>query len=301
MTTIKGPTQTKMPCGPADETAPPKPEIVRSMAFDRAKDGSSLGNRNNGGRGVSAGTRDPVYIELKNVEVGTHIELLNLSKNPRGEFNKEDTIKLELTGRNVTNREGAVYLTQKQMDELGLKPGDMYQLRAVDQAGNASEAVSGEIQPNEWANGGEVIEDGRWSGARGAQLSALDGESQRKTLIAKAVNDSRPPMVKDEFVSIATKDDGQTSMLFDRAIEPGAVVTVQNSRTGKSVNGTVPPDGKLEIALTELSEGDPLVVSVRDNNGIEGKQQDIVYSSKCKDGKAPSLKGGLGARLTGVI
>lgn len=301
MTKISGPSQTANTCAPKDATPPPTPQIVTTMAFDRAKEGSSVGNRGSSGRGgFSAGTRDPVYIELKNVELGSSIEMINLSANPRAEFSKENTIKLELTGRNAQNREGAVYLSQAQMEKLGLKPGDMYQLRAVDAAGNASAPVSGELQPNEWANQ-DVIEDGAWANVRGRQLSALDGEGQRKAIVAKAVNDARPPMVKADHVSIETKDNGHTAMLFDRAIEPGANVTVLNTRDGQSVSGVVDDKGQLSLALKGLSDGDPLLVSVRDNNNIEGQQLEVVYSSKCKDGKAPSLKGGLGARLGGVI
>lgn len=299
MTKIQGPSQTANTCAPKDTTAPAKPEIVTSMAFDRAKEGSSIGHRG-GNSGFSAGTRDPVYIELGNVELGTQIEIINLSANPHAAFDKESTIKLELTGRDPAQRRGSVYLNNDQMTKLGLKPGDMYALRAVDRAGNASEPVTGELRPNEWANG-DVIEDGNWAMVRGMQLSALDGEGERKMLVAKAVNDARPPMVDDKHVSIETKENGHTSMIFDRAIEPGANVTVLNTRDGKSYNGRVDENGKLTIPLKGLADGDPLLVSVRDNNNVEGKAIEVVYSSKCKDGKAPSLKGGLGARLGGVI
>jgi hypothetical protein len=285
-------------CGPNDQTAPPTPGIVSSMAFDKAKDGSTVRTDQSGG-GMSAGRRDPAYIELSNVEIGTHIELINLSANPEAEFDDKNTIKLELTGRDVKARTGAVYLKQSQMEKLGLKPGDMYQLRAVDGAGNASAPVSAELQGNEWANG-RVIEDGNWAG-RGRQINALDGEGARKAVIAKAVNDARPPMVLEDNVAIETKGNGQKAMVFDKAIEPQAQVRVQNSRTGQSFAGTVNNDGQLTVALKGVEEGDPLLVSVTDNNGNAGKDLEIVYSKKCKDGKAPKLQGGLSTRLPGVI
>lgn len=300
MPKIQGPSQTAGVCGPRDATPPAKPQIITTMAFDRAKEGASLGNRGTPSSGFSAGTRDPVYIELGNVELGSHIELINLSANPHASFDKESTIKLELTGRDPASRRGSVYLNNEQMEKLGLKPGDMYALRAVDRAGNASEAVTGELQPNEWARQ-DVIEDGRWVGVRGVQVNALDGEGERKALIAKAVNDARPPMIAEAHVSIKTKDNGHTAMVFDRAIEPGASVTVLNTRDGNTFRGQVEADGSLTIPLKALTDGDPLLVSVRDNNGVDGQAIEIVYSSKCKDGKAPSVKGGLGARLTGVI
>ncbi len=300
MPKITGPSQTANTCAPKDTTAPPTPQIVTTMAFDRAKEGSRVGHQRNVGAGFSTGRRDPVYIELRNVELGSSIEMINLSANPRAEFSKENTIKLELTGREARAREGAVYLSQAQMEKLGLKPGDMYQLRAVDAAGNASAPVSGELQPNEWANA-DVIEDNRFIGVRGSELRALDGEGQRKAIVAKAVNDARPPMVQADHVSIETKGNGHTEMVFDRAIEPGAHVSVLNTRDGKSVAGVVDEKGQLSLALKGLNDGDPLLVSVRDNNDVQGQQLEVVYSSRCKDGKAPSLKGGLGARLGGVI
>lgn len=159
--------------------------------------------------------------------------------------------------------------------------------------------MTGELQPNEWARR-DVLEDGFWT-TRGDSVRALDGEGNRKTLIAKAVNDTRPPMILEEQISLAAKDDGQTEMLFNRAIEPGARVTVLNTRDGQSFDGTVGMDGQLALALQGLTDGDPLLVSVRDNNNVEGQAIEIVYSSRCKDGKAPSVKGGLGARLPGVI
>jgi hypothetical protein len=285
-------------CGPDDKTAPPTPGIVRSMAFDKAKDGSTVHTRDRSG-GRAPGTRDPAYIELNNVEIGTHIELINLSANPGAEFDDKDTIKLELTGRDPKSRTASIYLKQTQLDKLGLKPGDMYQLRAVDNAGNTSAPVSAELQGNEWANG-RVLENNTWQG-QGAQINALDGESQRKSIVAKAVNDTRPPMVLEDGVSILTKGNGQKSMVFDKAIEPGATLRVLNSRTGQAFAGTIPANQQLEIALKGVEDGDPLLVSVTDNNGVAGKDLEIVYSKACKDGKAPKLQGGMSTRFPGVI
>jgi len=177
MPKVGSPTQVDV-CKPKDETAPPQPQVVTSMAFDKAKDGARMqSNRGTGGR--SAGRRDPVYIELKNVEIGTKIQLINLSANPAAKFDKDSIIELEFTGRDAQARTGAIYLNSAQMQKLGLKPGDMYQLRAVDNAGNTSKATAGELQANEWAaRGMQVVEDGNWAG-EGNSISALDGEGER--------------------------------------------------------------------------------------------------------------------------
>jgi hypothetical protein len=300
MPKVGGPGQTAQTghCKPQDTTPPPKPEIATSMAFDRAKPGSSVRTGQSGG-GRSDGARDPAYIELNNVEIGTKLEFINLSANPGAEFDKKSTISLEVTGRDPKTRTAAVFIPQKDMEKLGLKPGDMYALRAVDNAGNASEPVTGELEPNRWANG-RVVEDGNWAG-RGRDLQALDGENERKSVIAKAVNDSRPPMTLEANISINTKGNGAKEMILDRAIEPGANVSVLNSRTGATVGGQVGTDGKLTVPLKGVEDGDPLVVSVTDNNGVQGQDLEVVYSKACKDGKAPKLKGGLSTRLPGVI
>lgn len=299
MPKIHGPRPT-VPCGPQDVTPPATPKILRSMAFDRAAADASISTRSSNASGRSSGTRDPLYIELGNVELGTRIELINLSANPAANFDKNNTITLELTGRDVTNRVGAVYVTQEQMEKLGLQPGDMYMLRAVDRAGNASEAVQGELQPNEWTTG-EVIEGGRLTGIRGRSLSALDGEGVRKNLVAKAVNDTRPPLLLEDRVTLETNSDNIVQMVFDRALEPNATVRVVNTRDGTTFTGTVDAEGQLKVALKGVVDGDPLVLSVTDNNGVRGQNVEIVYSSRCPGGKAPNVKGGLGVRLTGVI
>jgi len=67
------------------------------------------------------------------------------------------------------------------------------------------------------------------------------------------------------------------------------------------VRGTVDGNGQLKLALKGATDGDPLLVTVQDNNGVAGKDIEIVYSKSCDDGKAPTLQGGLSVRLPGVI
>lgn len=367
-----------------DESPPPTPQVTRSIAFERAADGAAFWANNTNPTRSTTYNRDPVYLEMNNVEVGTKLEFVNLSKNPEGKFT-DSAVSLELTGRDVRNRQGAVYLNAEQMAALDLQPGDMLSLRAVDEKGNASAPTAVEIQPNEWRQG-VVREDQRTSNGDtpGAQFSMLDGEGVRKNVTAKIVNDSRPPMMLDKNIRFVTwtpelktlaadlnKEWGalktatgkeyfsseelkaqsantalpetlranlkklvenpqlfrdieaaggngnvdnvtgpadfnavaaQTvALMMPQAMEPGAVVDVQNSRTGSSVQGTVDANGALLVDLKDLKDGDPILLYPRDNNGVQGKATELVYSSRCKDGKAPNLKGGLGVRLGGVI
>jgi hypothetical protein len=284
-----------------DKTPPPAPQISQSIAFDKAASNATVDWGSDGG--PSAGRRDPAYIELTNVEIGTTFEVINLSANPHADFDKKNTVSLKPTGRDVANRTASVYLKQSQMEKLGLKPGDMYLLRAVDANGNASAPVLGELEPNDWGNM-RVVENirGRTSFSRGTRLNALDGEGARKDVIAKAVNDARPPVILEEHVSLARSTGKKIKVQFDAAVEPGARVQVQNQRTGETRTVTVPmtTDRQLEVPLT-AEDGDPLVLHVWDNENNQGKSLDLVYSSKCKDGKAKRLAGGLAARLPGVI
>lgn len=182
-----------------DSTPPPTPRISQSMAFVRASDDAvvttSPQNR----------PTDPIYMELDNVEVGTKIEIINLSKNPQAEFDS-CAIGLDLTGRDVEDRKASIFLNNEQMQELDLQPGDMYQLRAVDQSGNASAAVMGEFEPDDWANSDvtETFSDGSRLIGRGASMSMLDGETLRKDVTARAVRDSRPPMILEDQIQFET-------------------------------------------------------------------------------------------------
>ncbi|MFH1809635.1 MAG: hypothetical protein ABIJ09_12890 [Pseudomonadota bacterium] len=202
MTTIQGSGQVGHNCMPKDTTAPPTPGLVRAMAFERAKDDAQFFG-NTGGTARPA-TRDPAYFEFNNVELGTKLQFINLSAKPDASFDtKADVLSLELTGRDVHNRTASVYLNMEQMEKLGLKPGDILQVRAMDQAGNASGHITIELEPDDWANGmvRENI-DGNRVDTRGGQLSALDGEAARKNIVAKAVNDTRPPLVLEKGLKL---------------------------------------------------------------------------------------------------
>ncbi|MBI5493859.1 MAG: hypothetical protein HY904_02465 [Deltaproteobacteria bacterium] len=356
------------------------------MAYDKAAAGASV-RTDNATPGVSAGRRDPLYLELGNVEMGTRLEVVNLSKDPGASFGR-DKLTLDFTGRDVGNRQAAVYLTTEQMEQMGIKPGDVLGLRAVDQAGNASGVINVEVQANEWANG-HVVENGNWSNQRGASVSMLDGEGTRKNVIAKAVNDARPPLLTESRIRVAawsdadratagvlynnydklaaalgktgepplTRDtlkqlaqnttlpqdvrdaasalvsnkllfanaeiaagvgsqdgilgrvdlkalvDNPFTLVAPGALEPGAMVRVQNQRTGETfeVRRDLNSGSTLAVGLKNLQNGDPLVVTPIDNNGVQGQQVEVVFSNANKKGVAPKLKGGLSVRLPGAI
>jgi len=206
-TTIQGPGGAGKPnMARNDVSMPPTPQVRVSVAFDRAAAnaifyaGSSTSPR--------PATRDPAYIELGNVEMGTTIQMINMSKTPDAQWgDKNNVVELKLTGRDVVNRQAAAYLTADQMEQLDLKPGDMLQLRAMDEEGNASTAVTAELEPNDWANGlvRENVNNTNVD-THGAQFSMLDGDDARKNIVAKAINDTRPPMMLDERLTLVADE-----------------------------------------------------------------------------------------------
>lgn len=278
-----------------DNTAPPTPQVTRSMAFVR---GSASARLQSGSGGNRATGRDPAYFELGNVEVGTKIQMVNLSANPDVQWDDSAKIvDLTLTGRDVKGRAAGIYLSAEQMDKIGLKPGDMLQLRAVDHSGNASAPVTTELEPNDWAGNRVSDTDGV---TRGTQFAALDGEATRKNLIVKAVNDSRPPVVLENKLKLTADDKGMVNLQGEMAVEPRSRVRVQNQRTGKVFSGTVGDDRKLNVALGEVKDGDPIILSPTDNEGVVGQDVVLIYSSCSQDGKAAKLNP-LAARLPGVL
>lgn len=367
-----------------DVTPPPRPEITRSIAFDRGSPEARIVNSNAQASRPRA-VRDPVYIELGNVEAGTTIEMINLSAKPDAAFDCESTLKLPLTGRDIKERQAAVYLNENQLNELGLKAGDMYKLRVVDKHGLASEAVVGELEPDDWANQRvqDVVDNARVT-TRGSRITALDGEAVRKNFIAKAINDTRPPMMLDAKLALdtivlsdsdkktlgtlagaaaelkeklgtntlsesrlkqlventeisddvraagkkllrdkklfanvnrltdgnnvltpaemnqMTKHNRTVFLMADTAVEPRTNVEVFNTRTGETFETFVDDDQKLNVRLNNVENGDTLLVTPRDNEGVEGKAVELHYSDCAKDGRAQTHNI-LGARLSGVI
>lgn len=278
-----------------DTTPPPTPQVTTSLAFIRGSSEARFVRSSSSSRSTG---RDPAYIELNNVEVGTTIQMINLSANPEAVWDKKSNIvDMTLTGRDVQGRKASMYLTAEQMDKINLKPGDMLQLRAVDPQGNASGAVTTELEPDDWANR-RVRDNGVDS--LGSSINALDGENTRKNLIIKAVNDTRPPQVVENNLKLVADDKGVVSLQGNMALEPRSTVSVLNQRTGKTFSGNVGDNRILSINLGQVKDGDPIVLTPRDNEGVQGKNIMLTYSSCSKDGKAATFNP-LGAQLPGVL
>lgn len=186
-----------------DTTPPATPQVLRAIAFEHGSHQAQIV------RGASVGAprtnRDPVLIELGNVEMDMTVEVINKSKNPKATFDA-NALQLTLTGADAHQRRASVYLTAEQMSQLDIKPGDILDLRVKDAAGNASVPVRIEVEPDDWANTTvRDVEDNRWVNRGGAQVTgALDGVATYKNFIAKAVRDARPPVLLMDDVQLTT-------------------------------------------------------------------------------------------------
>ena len=235
-------------CKPNDITLPPTPTVNQCIAFDRAANLRVVRN-NNPGNGWSR-RPDPAYIELGNVEAGAKIQIVNLSKNPEAGFeNKKDIIDLDLTGRDIRGRRASVYLTNDDMNKIDLKAGDQLQIRVVDPQGNASAAVTAELEPNDWANAQvQVNRNGRWEGNRapGAQFNALDGEGENKTLVVRAVADGREPLLLEDKLSVETLSFSDAEQTIAQCF-----LDHKDELTEKYANGPFSQDQLKDIAKDE--------------------------------------------------
>lgn len=160
-----------------DVTTPPAPQVLRAWAFELAADGSQLAPPP-----PPAGQpgRDPLVIELGNIEVGTRVEVISLSDNPAAEFDagcKGEIFELPLTGYDVANRRATIALNDDQMKEKGIVAGERLLLRQVDKDGNASAAVHVHLDPGGWANQriNEPVQGGGSQQVNGRQIDVTTG------------------------------------------------------------------------------------------------------------------------------
>jgi hypothetical protein len=154
-----------------DKTEPPTPILIRAIAFDKAPEGTIPTPQP--APTPSAPRRDPVLIELGNIELGATVQIVSLSDNPEASFKNGDVFELDLTGYDKSSRQGTVILDAEMMKAKGIEGGEQLLLRQVDSNGNPSGEINVRIDPNTWANQSMTTPDGR--AARGADLSYLAG------------------------------------------------------------------------------------------------------------------------------
>lgn len=200
-----------------DVTTPPSPQVLRAWAFELAADNATI-IQPPPPPNTTPVRRDPLVIELGQIEVGTRIELISLSDNPKAEFDathKAEIFELPLTGYDVANRRATIALNEEQMKEKQMVAGERFLLRQVDKDGNASAPVHVHLDPNGWAtqNVQEKFSDGSVNNVRGANIqintgiTGLQGNpnpGKLEQLIGKSTVDANAPKLLESNVSVAT-------------------------------------------------------------------------------------------------
>lgn len=289
-------------CDPNDTTPPPKPEVVMAIATAGLLP-SDVTFELNGAGSASGRPRDPAYIEITNWEPGTRFQLLNISDNPKANFDqKGDIIELEPTGRDVAGRRAAVYIKAPAMKKLKLTAGHHLMMRTVDAAGNVSQPVRIRLEGSAYGQRGRALEKNNWVPAS-RNMRLLDGESTRKNFVLKHMPDRVGPQTKffDEELTLKKNSKGEIMLSADGTLEPTAQVRITNGRTGVVKVGGVTADQGFKLSLgKDVKDGDMLVVQVTDSAGNAAKPIELRYGAKCKGGRASNL-GIIAARLPGVL
>jgi hypothetical protein len=187
-----------------DNAKPPTPQVQVSIAFERAEpDATFTRDQPPPARTFVSPRVDPAYVQFANVEAGTKIQMLNLSEKPNASWNNPaDVVEIPLTGRDVANRQASAYLKHEDMERLALKAGHMVQFRAVDEAGNASDIVTSQVQGSGWQNGKVREREGdQFVENQGAQFTMLDGDQGRQipVTVKTVIDTTAPKMVKDNI------------------------------------------------------------------------------------------------------
>ena len=93
--------------------------MTRAWAFELAADGSGMVPPPPPPQpGVAPVRRDPLVIELGQIEVGTRIELISHSDNPKAEFDANHKAEMRAAVRAIAEQGVDVLLISSELDEL---------------------------------------------------------------------------------------------------------------------------------------------------------------------------------------
>ncbi len=236
-----------------DVTSPATPTLGRAWAFELTADGSVIAPppppRGQPGR-------DPLVIELGQIEVGTRIELISLSDNPKAEFDadhKAEIFALPLSGYNVAGRTATIALNEEQMKEKGIGAGERFLLRQVDKDGNASEAIHIHLDPRGWANTqiDEPVAGGGTQRVAGRTIDiavgvfGLPGSDQKGTMervLGKVTTDVTAPILLEGNVSALLRGHALNPKELENARE---IVAAINTLIGSGSSTSAELDAQL--------------------------------------------------------
>lgn len=233
-----------------DATPAPTPQLLRAIAFDVARDGSTVIPDPPPPPTPQAppARRDPVLLELGAIELNAKIQFISLSDDPSATFDAGDVYELPITGYDEDNRTATVALNADMMKDKGLQPGERLVVRQVDANGNASDGIHVFLDPRGWAsqNISQPDEAGTPQTVRGASLSyqvGLHGVqgaahlgadpsriAQTRTVIGVEVQDTFAPKVLAQNVRVVTYELGKKEReIADHLVNgPGVLSTIQS-------------------------------------------------------------------------
>lgn len=89
-------------------------------------------------------------LELSNVQAGTHLEGVNLTRYPRGALGDAQLcFTLSLVGLDEATRCARVLISEGEAKSFGIRAGDLLRLRAADVQGNVSYPVDVVLAPDD--------------------------------------------------------------------------------------------------------------------------------------------------------
>ena len=238
-------------------------EAPQKLGVSLAKFGDVLRPPPAGSNWVRAG--DPLVLMLTNVEPGCRLEVLNFSKNPEAEWADAggartvpgSTLKALGDGRY------GVVMGNEAAKKLGVDPGDVFEIRQVDAAGNPSEPARIKLEQRSLTTVQNL-------GSAYGQVDLIDVPAlpMAGTARIRPYADASAPKVLTKNVTIDASSADKGVLRGTKAIEPGATVSLHNEATQKTFAVVVGEDRKFELPF-DAKIGHPLHLWVTDHNGTK--------------------------------
>jgi hypothetical protein len=216
---------------------------------------------------------DPFELRLAGVEAGCKLQVLNLSDNPAATWAKDATELPSNTLRAGPDGRYCAIYSNAEAKKAGIMPGDVIEIRQVDEAGNASEPTRVAMNQRVGPSQVRVSANDQY----GVQLN--NGTHYE----FRPYPDARGPKALPERMKIEGTKEGEGMLTGDRALEPYGKVVVTNRRTLKAFEAPVDEAGKLALTF-EAQVGDLLAITAYDTNGNSTSLGEARYAPACVKG-----------------
>lgn len=237
----------------SDTTPPPTIKVVLAEFGDLINIGSGAG-------------KDPFILELANIEPGTKLQIRNLSANPAAEWATDATELAKIPLERLPNGSVRLIWSDKEAAGFGIQPGDTFDIRQVDAAGNASEGTRVAL-PNSKARGerGAVFQfQSKPVDYFNPNGSGIDQVSQYRFT---AYSDNRPPVAVPKNMTLSLSAAGKPELCGNKCFEPDVTVTLRNERTKQTFTAKTDANGAFTLPF-EANLGDPINVIAMDKAGL---------------------------------